>query len=78
MEESVVFTIPFQTYRNHASELSTFGHVISEWYLKGTFNFTDIMNNFGMSNCKIYFPLFSEIIHTILKTFSQHVLRKCR
>ena len=29
-----------------------------------------------MANCEIYFPIFSETIHTILKMFSQHDLRK--
>ena len=28
VEESIVFAFPFQTYGNHATELSTFGHVI--------------------------------------------------
>ena len=28
--------------------------------------------------CKIYFPIFSETIHTILKIFLQHGLRKSR
>ena len=32
----------------------------------------------SMSNCEIYFPIFSETIHTILKIFPQHGLRKCR
>ena len=29
----------------------------------------------SMSNCQIYFPIFSDITHTILKTFSQCGLR---
>ena len=32
----------------------------------------------SMSNFEIYFPLFSEAIHTILKIFSQHGFRKSR
>ena len=32
----------------------------------------------SMLNFQIYFSLFSETIHTILKIFSQHGLRKCR
>ena len=32
----------------------------------------------SMSNCEIYFPIFSETIHTILKIFSQCSLRQCR
>ena len=31
-----------------------------------------------MANCDIYFPIFFETIHTILKIFSQHDLRKVR
>ena len=31
-----------------------------------------------MANSEIYFPIFSEAIHTILKLFSQHDLRKFR
>ena len=32
----------------------------------------------SMANSEIYFPIFSETIHTILKIFSQHNLRKVR
>ena len=32
----------------------------------------------SMTNSEIYFPIFSETIHTILKIFSQHDLRKVR
>ena len=32
----------------------------------------------SMSNCEIYFPIFSETIHTIVKIFSEHGLWKCR
>ena len=45
--ESVVFTFPFQTYGNHATRLSTSGHVISERHWKDTFSFTEIISNFG-------------------------------
>ena len=31
-----------------------------------------------MANSNIYFPIFSETIRTILKIFSQNVLRKVR
>ena len=64
MEESVVVTFPFQIYGNHATELSTFGHVISERHWKSTFDFTEIINNFGLKRgivkiyCEIYFSLF--------------------
>ena len=32
----------------------------------------------SMANSEIYFPIFSETMHTILKIFSQHNLRKVR
>ena len=31
-----------------------------------------------MSNCEIYFPLFPEIKHAILKIFSQYEFTQCR
>ena len=46
MEESVVFTFPYQINDNHATESSTFGHVISERHRKVTFNLTKIVNKF--------------------------------
>ena len=39
----------FQTYGNHATELLTFGHKISKRHSrKGTFDFTEIINNVGL------------------------------
>ena len=46
--ESVVFTFPYQSNGNHATELSTAGHVISERRWKSTFDFTKIVNNYGL------------------------------
>ena len=48
MEESVVFTFPYQINDNHATEPSTFGHVILERHRKITFNFTKIVNKFRL------------------------------
>ena len=45
MEESVVFTFPYQGNGNNATEPSTVGHVISERDWKSTFDFTEIVNN---------------------------------
>ena len=65
-------------------EPKTIGHVISERHWKSTFDFSKIVNKLRVEasstkpNCEIYFPIFSETIHTILKIFSQHGLRKCR
>ena len=64
MEESI---LPHQTSGNHARDPSTVGHIISEQHWKSAFDFTEIVNS--MSNCEIYFPIFSENIHTILKIF---------
>ena len=32
----------------------------------------------SMANCEIYFPIFSETVHAVLKIFPQHDLRKVR
>ena len=48
MEESVVFTFPYQGNGNNATEPSTVGHVISERDWKSTFDFTEIVNNCGV------------------------------
>ena len=48
MEESVVFTLPYQTNGNHAAEPSTVGHVILRTALERTFDFTEIVNKYGL------------------------------
>ena len=48
VEESVMFTFPFQANGSHATEPSTVGHVISERDWKSTFDFTKIVNNCGL------------------------------
>ena len=48
MEESVIFSFPYQTNGNHIMEPLTVGHVISEWHWKSTFNFTEIVNDYGL------------------------------
>ena len=59
--------------RIHTTELSATGREISECCQKVTCDFTEIVNNHwveprsSMSKCEIYFQLFSEITHTILK-----------
>ena len=74
MDESVVFTFPYQTYGKHATE--------RHW--QSAFDFREIVNKLlvkarsSIANCEIYFPIFSESIHKTLKIFSQHDLRKCR
>ena len=76
MEESIVFIFPYQANGSHATEPSRVGHVITERHWKSTSDFNEIVNS--MPNCEIHFPILSETIHTILKIFSQHGLRKYR
>ena len=49
MEESVVFTFPYQTNGNHAAELSIVDHIISERHWKCSYDFTETVNNFRLS-----------------------------
>ena len=83
-EESVVFTFPYQTNGNHVTELSIVDHVILRTALKMYFRFPRNCKQLrveardSISNSEIYFPIFSEIIGTNSKIFSQHDLRKCR
>ena len=80
MEESVVFTFPYQTNRNHIKERSTVGHVFLRTALKSFFQFhlnckqIQVEARNSMPNCEIYVPIFSEIIQTNLKIFSQIVI----
>ena len=80
MEESVVFTFPYQTNRNHTKEPRAVGHVNSEWHWKSTFDSSKfwIEARNSTANFEIYFPISFETIHTILKIFSQHDLKKWR
>lgn len=64
MEESVVCTPPYQANGNHATESPTVGHVMSEQRCKSTFDFTKIVNNYGLKQrtvCEIvrFFSQFS-------------------
>ena len=43
-----LFIFPYQRYRNHAMNSSTVGHVIPERQWKSTFNFTEIVHNYGL------------------------------
>ena len=64
MNESVLFTFSYQTNGNHAIQLSRVGHVISERYWKRTFDFTEIVNNFGLKRETV-----CQIVRTILTFF---------
>ena len=48
MEKSVYLPFPYKAKGNHAMEPSTVGHVISELHWKSNFDFTEIVNNFGL------------------------------
>ena len=48
MEESVVFTFPYQANGNHDAALSIVDHIISEWHWKCSFDFTETVNNFRL------------------------------
>ena len=47
VDEPVVSTSPYQTHENHAKS-STAGYVISERHWESTFDFTEIVNNYGL------------------------------
>ena len=53
MEESVLFTFANQTNRDHAMEPQTVSHVISERHWKSTFNFSEIVNNYGLKRVTV-------------------------
>ena len=82
MLEQVVPITRSQPNGNHATELSTFGHVNSELRWKGTFNLNckqlRIEATNTLSQFEICFPPFSETTHTILKKISQRILMQCR
>ena len=63
MSQSNLFTFPYQTNGNHATELSAVGHIISEWHWKSTFNFTEIVNNYWLKR-GIVISLFSLKLYT--------------
>ena len=69
MEESVVFIFPNQPNGNHATELSTVSHVISEQHWKSTFDFTELVNNYRLKQgtvCQIvrFVSNFSQKLYT--------------
>ena len=84
MNQSYLFTFPYQTYGNYATELSTVGQVISGRHWKGTFDFAEIVNNYGLKrgtvclsvrfnshfSLLLYFSITISItIHSILEIF---------
>ena len=73
MMELVFSTTSYQTDEDHATELSTVGHIVSEQRKQTWVEARDSMSNF-----EIYLLLFCETKYTILEIFSQHGLRQCR
>ena len=43
-----IFTFPYQANGNHATEPSTVSHITSKQHWKSTFDFTEIVNNYGL------------------------------
>ena len=84
LREGISLYLSYQTNGNYATVPQIVGHVIWELHWKSTFSFSEIVNKLrvevrsSITNCEIYFPIFSEAMHTILKIFSQDGLRKCR
>ena len=57
MKESGVFTFPYQTNGNHATEPSAVGRVTSERHWKNTFDFNEIVSIYGLNPgavCQLY------------------------
>ena len=48
MNQPYFLTFPYHTNRNHATELLTVAYVISERHWKSTFDFTEIISNYGL------------------------------
>ena len=70
MEKSVVFILSYQTNGNHATELSTVGHAISERHWKSNFNFNEIINNYRLKRRNV-FQIVIFISHFSLELFIQ-------
>ena len=66
-----LFIFPYQTNGNHATELSTVGHVISERHWKSTFDFTEIVNNYGLKRGTVL-QIIKFISHFSLKLYKQY------
>ena len=45
MEESVIFTFPYEASGNHDTEPSTISHIISQWHWESNLDFTKTINN---------------------------------
>ena len=71
LDESVVFTFPYQTNGNHVMEQSKVGNVILRTTLKRYFRFHSNCKQLRVEarnstpNCEIYFPIFSETVYLL-------------
>ena len=62
MLEQFVSTTPSEVSGNHATELSTIGHVNSEWRWRGTFDFIQLVNNYVLKR-RIFCHRFEFVSH---------------
>ena len=66
-----LFTFPYQTNESHATEVSTVGHVISEQHWKSTFDFSEIVNSYGLRRGRVC-QIVKLISHFSLKLYMQY------
>ena len=68
---SLIYLPFFIKNGNHATELSTAGHVISEQHCKSTFDFTEIVNKYGLKRGTIC-QIVKFISHFSLKLYIKY------
>ena len=66
-----LFTFPYWTNGNHATELSAVSHVISERHWKITLDFTEIVNKYGLKRGTVC-QIVKFISHYSLKLYIQY------
>ena len=67
-----LFTFPYQTNGNHATELLTVGHVISERHWKSILDFTGIANTYELKRGTVC-QIVRFIYHFSLKLYIQYL-----
>ena len=71
MNKPNLFTFPYQINRNHTTELSIAGLIISERHWKSTFDFTEILKNYGLMRGTVC-QFVRLISHVSLKLYIQY------
>ena len=66
-----LFTFPYRTNGNHATELSIVGYVISERHWKSTFDFTETVNNYELKR-RTLCQIIKFKSHSSLKLYIQY------